>query len=357
MENNRGPVKFEDFIQPSNWKDLDTHLRTSSDNLEENIKETSQSEQSLRVQAREYLQTKMKIKKVSDKDLKTAEDLLFNNQVCAADGTYTSVGLSTTGIKGQIGIVTTSYINKRTDYVSHFFEPLLSVTKGSFEEVLEAKRSMDDDAISPSHIRAIMLYMERKKVLERSEPWKLLNGDVFPYDIRTGQGRLRGLKSCLDLGRELLKNEFVIAVSASSKDYVLNTLALGLDQLEYVDVKSYKDELVDFLSNAHFNDGDMKMSQDFANTYGDCFRVGIYKAKKRPYIFYCHKDSFDMAAAIIMRDSLFQPTRGYPLLIDYADSICTRLISASDFNRQITVKMAKHGFLEEQADEHSLRRR
>jgi hypothetical protein len=84
---------------------------------------------------------------------------------------------------------------------------------------------------------------------------------------------------------------------------------------------------------------------------------GIYKIRHRPYIFFSHKDSFDEAAAVIMRDAMFQPTRGYPLLIDYADSICTHLVSASDFNKQIGFKLAKFGALEEQADEHSLRRR
>ncbi len=351
--------KFEDFVKPERWKDLETHFRTSSEELEQNIQTTVKSEQSLKAKARDYLETKLKIKKITQADLDRAEELLFGSKVCAADGTYATVSLSTTGIKGQIGVVTTSYINKRTDYVSYFFEPLLTIDESEFSDVLEARRKMRDEgsAISSSQIRAIMLYMERRKVLDREEPWKIVNGDIFPYELRIGQGRLRGLKTCIELGREIFMNPYFIGITANSKDYVLNTLALGLNAMEYVDVKSYKDELDDFLANAHFNDTDMKMSRDFADDYGNNMRVGIYKIKKRAYIFYAHRDNFDEAAAIIMRDALFQPTRGYPLLIDYADSICTRLVAASDFTRQVNFKLAKQGALEEEADEHSLRRR
>ena len=352
-------TKFEDFIQPEKWKDLETHFRTSSTELEINIKDTVKSEQGLRVRARKYLQEKKKIKKVTEKELKEAEKLLFGSKVCAADGTYASVNLSTTGIKGQIGIVTTSYVNKRTDYVSYFFEPLINVQAKEFIEVLEARRRMRDqnENISPSHIKAIMLYMERRKILDRKEPWKMVNGDVFPYELKIGQGRLRGLKTCLDLGRELFNHPFLIGIIARSRDYVLNTLSLGLNALEYVDIKSYKDELDNFLINAHFNETDMKMFRNFNEDYGNKMRVGIYKAKKRSYIFFAHRSNFDKAAAIIIRDSLFQPTRGYPLLLDYADSVCTKLVAASDFKKQVNFKLAKYGALEEEADEHSLRRR
>lgn len=352
-------TKFEDYVRPDRWKDLDTHFRTASIELEENIQKTVRSELGLKQQARNYLQARGQIKKISEQELKNAEQLLFGSKVCAVDGTYATVQLSTTGIKGQIGVVTTSYVNRRTDYVSYFFEPLIKIENADFADILEARRKMRDDgeSISPTQIRAIMLFMERRKVLDREESWKMINGDVFPYELRIGQGRLRGLKKCLELGMELFSNPYVIGVTASSKDYVLNTLALGLESMEYVDVKSYKDELDDFLENAHFNDSDMSMSRNFAETYGNNLRVGIYKAQKRAYIFYAHRENFEQAAAIIMRDSLFQPTRGYPLLIDYADSICTRLVAASDFTRQVNFKLAKYGALEAEADEHSLRRR
>ena len=44
-------------------------------------------------------------------------------------------------------------------------------------------------------------------------------------------------------------------------------------------------------------------------------------------------------------------------LLDYADIICSKLVSASDFKRQIEYKLAKFGALEENRDEHDLRQR
>lgn len=281
------PAKFEDFIRSELWKDLMTHFKTSPAELEENIRNTVKTEQALKVQAREYLEKTRKIRMVSDTELEDAERLLFGNQVCAADGTYAIASLSTTGIKGQIGIVTTSYVNKRTDYIAYFYEPLIDIEGQEFLEILNARKKMrdDSDALSSNHIRAIMLYMERKKAMERGEKWKMINGDIFPFELRTGQGRLRGLKACLELEMEIFNNPHVIGITANSKDYVLNTLALGLSAGEYVDIKSYKDELDRFLDPAtraaHFNDADMRMFRNFASDYGDNMRVGLYKAKKR----------------------------------------------------------------------------
>jgi len=44
-------------------------------------------------------------------------------------------------------------------------------------------------------------------------------------------------------------------------------------------------------------------------------------------------------------------------LLDYADIICSKLVSASDFKRQIEYKLAKLGVLEASKDEHDLRQR
>ena len=42
-----------------------------------------------------------------------------------------------------------------------------------------------------------------------------------------------------------------------------------------------------------------------------------------PYLFYAHVEHAEMAAHIAMADSLLQEHRGFPMLIDLADTVCS----------------------------------
>jgi hypothetical protein len=96
-----------------------------------------------------------------------------------------------------------------------------------------------------------------------------------------------------------------------------------------------------YLPTAHFSKEDEALFKDFVKDYCDDIRIGVYKAGFKPYVFEAHVDSFDKAASLIMKDAENQPMRGFPLLIDYADAICSSLLSGSDFQRQVMFKTVK----------------
>jgi hypothetical protein len=103
--------------------------------------------------------------------------------------------------------------------------------------------------------------------------------------------------------------------------------------------EKWRDE--DFLRVNHFLQHDAPV-----------LKIGIIKISQRPYVFQAHEKYFDFAARVIARDSLFQKEKGFPLLIDYADNLCSTFFKASDFNKIIEYQLAKEGeFLSERSEE------
>jgi hypothetical protein len=55
--------------------------------------------------------------------------------------------------------------------------------------------------------------------------------------------------------------------------------------------------------------------------------VGMYRATEAApaQLFYAHQDHAHLAAHIALADSVLQYTRGFPMLIDLADTVCSRV--------------------------------
>jgi len=348
-------VTFADFISPDRWKDFESHARAISSDLSRDLAISAKQNERIRKEVRDYLEKEYEIREVTKEQLDWAEDTLFGCQVCAVDGTHSTYPMLS-GIRCRIGIAATSYRNKRTDGVVFVSEQHLHPPEASVLDVLKNRRS-ESRLISNMLIRAIMFYMERKIGLDREEEWVMLNGPVIPYELRTGLGRLRALEPCLTLCERALERKTVVGVIGTSSEPEIISLGLALNPGEYVRLRSFKEDLEEYLPAAHFNAADYARFQRFIESHGDMLDVGIYKAGQRAYIFHAHRERFDEAAAIVMRDSMFQPLRSYPLLIDYADSLCTHLLASSDFRRMVDFGLAREGSLPFEQSEGDQRRR
>ena len=354
-ENEVTPATFSDFIKPEKWRDFESHARSIGSELSKDLAASAKQNQLIRREVREYLEKEYDIHVVHEKELSWAEDKLFGCQVCAVDGTHSTYPMLS-GMRCRIGVAATSYINKRTDGVVFVSEQHVHPSEASVLDVLK-NRKTENRLISNMLIRAIMFYMERKIGLEREEEWIMFNGPVIPYELRTGIGRLRALNPCLSLCEQALDRETIIGVIATSTEAEIVSLGLAMNSGEYIRLRSYKDDLEDYLPAAHFNTADEARFRHFIETHGDMLDVGIYKAGQRAYIFHAHRNRFDEAASIIMRDSMFQQYRGYPLLIDYADSLCTHMLASSDFRRMVDFGLAREGSLPFEQSEGDQRRR
>lgn len=357
--------KFTDFIEKDKWKSLLVHFRDYPQLLERSISDALKKEKSRSQDRRKYFETKFKIKKITTAQLEKAGEELMESKVVGVDGTLAEYTVSGSGIYARIGVVATTYNQKKAEVLEQdFYDEFIpyDVKNIPVEDELNQLRDLvkKDGIMKRTHIEGIMLYKEREMAFRRGEKWKLVQGEIFPYRLRIGLGYLRALQPTLKLMQEIFESKNVIAVQGTTKDDpVYALLGAALKDGEYVEIRTYDRDLLDFLGSAHFTDvsGDEKALKSFISDYANLYVRGMYKIKKRAYTFYAHKDVFDEAAAIIMRDSSFRPMRGFPLLLDYSDIICSKLVSASDFKRQIEYKLAKFGALEENKDEHDIRQR
>lgn len=313
---------------------------------------------------RKWVEDRFAIKRENvDLQVELKKDLM-SGQAVGIDGTCADCDLIA-GFQARIAIVAVNYKNNRAEYVSYISEPFIDFDVESIKDALQflKAKGAGHQGLTSAHIRAIMLFKERDFALARPEKYKMVQGDILPYELRTGQGRLRGLQSCLTLGRKLLNEENMVAVQATTTKPELRWIGAALKAGEYLELYDYERMLDaylhgdDFTQPAHFNDEDTKIFDEFNSEVKAKFSVGIYKSKKRAYVFYAPRKNFDLMANLVLLDSKYQPLRGFPLLLDYADIVCSKLFAASDFGRTIEIKLAKKQLLEGEIDEHNLRRR
>jgi hypothetical protein len=351
-------VTFLDFVQQNKWKDLKDHFQSISRELDADIEELVEENNIIREQARqEMLKTPdIELKQVSDEQLKEAEGILMSGQVMAVDGTH-SVYKMLSGIRARIGVAATTYQNKRTSGVVFVSEQHIKNDDTSVLGILQ-RRQPATKAISRLVVRAIMFYMERKIALDREEEWVMFNGPLVPYELRTGLGSLQAIDPCLSICEEVLNKKKAIGVIADSQRDELVSLGLALERGEYIIWKGYYyNSMRLYLEESGLRSRQKARMEEFIEKYAEDIEVGIFRAGAKAYLIQARKEIFEQAVSLVMRDAMFQPLRGYPLLIDYADILCSKLLAAGDFNRMIEVKLAKKNSLEFEQNEHNSRRR
>lgn len=348
-------ANFHSLLAPELWRDFETHLTNVGAELERDIAKLARQDRVLREGLRSRLEAEHEIKSVTDVDLTWADGELFSGRVCATDGTYSIYPLLG-GIRVQVGVVATAYSNDRTEYVFYISEQQVNSPELDPLALLKGRQS-ENTVLSALVTRALMAYKERQVALERPEAWKLLNGPIAPGEMRTGLGKFRALDPCLELLGRVVESETAIGVVGTASHRDITAIGFALHPMEYVRLWFWRDDLERYVKRAHFNPSDEARFRSFIARYGDNISVGLFKAGSRAYVFQAHAKNFDDAAKLIIADSRRQPIRAYPMLIDYADSICTRMLASRDFQRQVEAKIAKSDIALVETDEHMFRRR
>ena len=73
--------------------------------------------------------------------------------------------------------------------------------------------------------------------------------------------------------------------------------------------------------------------------------VGVYRASQMApaQVFYAHADHAHLAAHIAIADSVLQEHRGFPLLIDLADNVCSSVFGGSALSGLLATAYANAG--------------
>ncbi|QQS46483.1 MAG: hypothetical protein IPM66_21685 [Acidobacteriota bacterium] len=360
--------KFTDTLDLSTWT-LGEDLAATLDRLEQEVAEALRKEDESRKTVREIIFPKLRT--APDAPLnaglyqarrshleKIHTGLLFNGGVEACDGTsvnHDTLPLTIT----QIGVCLVSYNGQQGSWAHRLYRrDLRTQLSNPVEEIIamldrREKREavgQDGDSVSELARRGIMAYAERAILREKSSAsWRMGHGSPAPYELLTGlwSSQRDRIRISLDLIRWYVEHKrFVFVPSAPRKRHWL-TIGNALRPLEFAIIQTLKPEIERMIENGGYREGSgvKQEMEKFRDEVAPEIIVGLYRAWEAapPYLFYAHKDHAEMAAHIALADSLLQEHRGFPLLIDLADTVCRTTFGADSFTSSVRMAYANAG--------------
>jgi len=312
------------------------------------------------------------------------DGLLFSGGVEACDGTlqvFDTLPLSV----HQVGIALVSFQGKEGTWCQRLFRRDIRV-QGSdpvdeLAEILNrrGKRSALNhesprDRLSQLLRRGVMAYAERAVLLRRSKAvWRMGHGNPAPLELLTGSSSPDPTIEAIKMLRELiLDHQKFLFVPSESSDQLLYTIGHALPPMHYAIVKRLSDNLDQQISQGHFEttvtvddrwDGKRLSPIDWVRRFRDEVAskvvVGVYRAAvpSPAQIFFAHEDHSDMAAHIAVADSLLQPHRGFPMLIDLADHVCATVFGGGQLDGLLASAYSENGAAFRYQSERSTRHR
>lgn len=361
--------KLSDALDLSTWT-LGEDLAATLDRLEQEVAEALKREDETRKEVRRIVFPQLRgapdapanagLYQAQRQHLeKIHAGLLFNGGVEACDGTsvaHDTLPLTVT----QIGVCLVSYNGEQGSWAHRLYRrDLRSKMADPIDEVMAAinrreKREAvgrEADSLSELAQRGIMAYAERAILREKSSAsWRMGHGSPAPYELLTGlwSSRRDRIRVSLDLIRwyALEHKRFVFVPSAPRKRHWL-TIGNALRPLEFAIIQTLKPEIERLIETGGYREGSgvKQEMEKFRDEVAPEIVMGLYRAWEAapPYLFYAHKDYAEMAAHIALADSLLQEHRGFPLLIDLADTVCSATFSAGSFTSLVRMAYANAG--------------
>jgi hypothetical protein len=284
------------------------------------------------------------------------ENVLFNGGVEACDGTISMHETLPLTI-AQIGVCLVSYAGEQGSWVQRLYRrDLRARGKDPVEEaiaVLERREARSgvgqpekQDQLSELARRGIMSFSERAVLLDKATaPWRLGHGHPAPYELLTGSGSMELLHRGLDvISRIVLDHRRFVYVPSAPGERVLLTIGNALRPLEFAVVATAEDRMDPIISKGHLRGKHLEAAQEFFRMVAPKILVGVYRTSSfvPPQVFYAHPDHIEEAAMIAMADSVLQAHRGFPILIDIADTVC-RSTFGTDFTSTVQAAYAASG--------------
>ncbi len=366
--------EFEDAFGEPFQKTLDLDTWTLGEDmaetygrLEQEVNEALAREDGYRQAIRDHVFTRIKgvpdapknagVYQAHRRDLeKIHTGLLFNGGVEACDGTnmvHDTIPLTIT----QIGVCLVSYNGQQGAWAHRLFRrDLRSRLNDPVEEVLTVlekrekreAQGLDGNALSKLARRGIMTYAERAILKEKSTaPWRMGHGSPIPYELITDlwSSRESHLRISLDLIEWYVQHKrFVFVPSAPQQRHIL-MIGNALNPLEFAIIRTLQPDVQNILETGHYRGRVRQAMEAFSNEVAPKFVEGVYRVWEAapPYLFYAHVDHAEMAAHIAMADSILQEHRGFPMLLDLADTVCRSTFGTDNFTPSVQTAYAEAG--------------
>lgn len=276
--------------------------------------------------------------------------LLFPGAVEACDATrYTHDTLPLTVT--QIGVTLVAYNGQLGSWVQRLFRRDLRESLGDPAEealaLLERRgrrgaleQDAEQDDLSELARRAIMAYAERAVLVYRSTAqWRMGHGTPAPYELLTGSAGTLDLmiEATRVLEALLCRHRKFVFVASEPANRPLLTIGEALYPLEFAVVETLRDRIWSVIERGEYYlptssdttvDGRRLSPRQWMLRFRDEIAaqmvVGVYRASELApaRVFYAHADHAHEAALIALADSVLQPHRGFPMLLDLADRLC-----------------------------------
>lgn len=353
--------------------DLDTwergeDLTKKFERLDREVVEALQQEDAIRKKVRELVFPQILARpnapkqagvfQVTTKDLKATQvNVLFNGGVEACDGTCTVHDTLPISI-AQIGVCLVSYAGEQGSWVQRLYRRDLRVRgMDPVQEALavlekrEARSGVDQpdkrDRLTELGRRGIMTYAERAVLLLKSKaPWRMGHGNPAPYELLTGSGSMDLLHAGLNVLSDLiLSHKRFVYIPSAPGERVLLTIGNALRPLEFAIVEDSRRRMTPIIKDGHLRGAHLKRAEEFCSETAPKILVGVYRTSKDvpPQVFYAHADYVHQAALVAMADSVLQTHRGFPMLIDLANTVCASTFGADAFNSTVQSAYAQAG--------------
>ncbi len=286
--------------------------------------------------------------------------LLFNGATECCDGTVAAHDSLLLTIV-QIGLSLVAYQGNQGTWVQRLYRrDLHAQNPDPMEEAMAllARRGKSDDTggegdsgpLNRLVRRTLMEYAERAALANLSTAlWRMGHGNPVPSGMLLVTGP--GTKDLLNAGMEALRKlllghkRFVYVVSEPADRFLL-TLGNALNPLEFAITETLAHQFTKLqLIQSRSAGAERSDVVAFMQEVGPEVVTGVYRAGLHapPRVFYAHRDFACEAAALAIADSVLQPYRGFPMLIDLADILCGNIFDQASFHGTVQNAYARAG--------------
>jgi hypothetical protein len=351
-------ITFREILNQKSWNSYEDYIAEGIAQYTTELSNDITEGRKHKKEIREFIEKNFEIKKIPS-DLTVETNLLSSGEVVGIDGTI-ATHKTITGTMAQLGVIAVNYLNEKIQH-SYFIseakykEDIKDVTEYLFSHEFANK------IVSAPVLRAALQVRERELGLDDKfkNKYKIYHGPLIPFEMLANPGRaeLKILAVTIEILEKIIANKKCMSIVSRSQNDAYIRIGLSLNPGEYVQLKkSVGLEILEDRSllkdKDRWREEDYLKVNNFINQRAMKIKVGLIKVSQRPYVFHAHEEIFDLAARIISRDSMFQKEKGFPLLVDYADNLCSTYFKASDFNKIIEYQLAKEGeFLSEMSEE------
>lgn len=349
-----------DILAVAPWTDLEEHINGLRERIDSAVLASHARRAGLRQQIlTESPEIRTRIRRPTPEALRWAKNLLATGVVAAADGTVAAVPLLS-GTKIQVGVVIVTNTGDSVRLVTRVFEHELTNQGETAREFFENLRHVHGSSNLAS--KALMLFGERTLLLDQPADWRMIHGELIPFELRTGLGKpAENLPPVFELVRRYVGDQRFIAVSEGPEDLEVLNAAIILEPGEFIEIRMLTDDLSMFLdgdpdagtTRSGFNNIDRAHFRGFIGEVGPEVAIVLVKAGHRPYLLECHRERVEQAVALFLADALWTrglpdrgaavTARGFPFHIDLADSVARTLFKSGEFLGFVEARLMELG--------------